>query len=618
MQLLEELKRRNVIRMAGLYLVGAWLLVQVAGTLLPVFGAPDWVMKSVVGLLAIGFVPALIFSWVFELTPQGLKRDEDVRPEESIAPQTARRMNRTIIVVLLLALGYFAFDKFVLAPHRDAAMLAAATKAAAAKPVAAAQAKVDPHSIAVLPFLNMSGDKNNEYFSDGISEELLNVLVRVNDFSVASRTSSFAFKGREIGTPEIAKELKVKYVLEGSVRKQGDEVRITAQLIDAGDDRHLWSETFDRKLADIFKIQSDIANAIVTAVRSSLGEAASGQAVTVKADTANLSAYESYLKARELFLARTDLKESVRLYQRAVDLDPNFARAWEGLSAVRAVIPSWQGEAEKYYPLAKMAADRALALDSTLSLPWAAIGSAEQATLPVDWALNLSRFDRAIAADPKNATAYLWRAIDWLNLGFFDRALSDVNRCLAIDPAYQICTRWKALTYLYAGDDDRALKLFEAGVAAGFVGGHATSFVAPLARHGERVAARLLLRDEGATPEVGAALLAAISAVPPVHLSPDEIKHRYLGKKNDPMTNSDFDLWFGAFDQVATSSDLSTFSLPMWDPVRPDFRNTDGFKKTLERLGVADYWREHGYPPQCHAVGADDFGCDAPRLKAAD
>jgi adenylate cyclase len=332
-----ELKRRNVVRMAGLYLVGAWLLVQVAGTLLPVFDAPAWVMKSLVGLLAVGVVPALILSWVFELTPQGLKRDEDVRPEESIAPQTARRMNRLIFAVLLLALGYFAVDKFVLAPRREAALVAAAEKSMAARPAAESKAAINAKSIAVLPFVNMSSDPGNQYFSDGISEELLNALVHVDGIEVASRTSSFAYRGSPLGTKSIAAALKVGYIVEGSVRKSGDEVRITAQLIDALHDRHLFSETYDRELTDIFAIQDEIANAVVAAPRGTLASAEAPPAVKVRADTESVEAYDLYLKARELFLARKDLKESIELFEKAVELDPKFARGWEGLAAVCAV-----------------------------------------------------------------------------------------------------------------------------------------------------------------------------------------------------------------------------------------------------------------------------------------
>src|SRR5438034_987081 len=257
MNFFSELKRRNVIRFAGLYLVGSWLLVQVASTVLPMFGAPEWLPRSVVILLALGFLPALIFSWVFELTPEGLKRDEDVKPEESIAPQTARRMNRTIIAVLVLALGYFAFDKFVLAPRR------------AAVP-SESSSSISSQSIAVLPFVNMSSDKEQDYFSDGLSEELLNQLAQIPQLRVIARTSSFSFKGKEIDVATIARTLNVANVLEGSVRKSANTLRVTAQLIRASDSSHLWSETYDRHLTDVFKVQDEIAGKVVAALKVTL------------------------------------------------------------------------------------------------------------------------------------------------------------------------------------------------------------------------------------------------------------------------------------------------------------------------------------------------------------
>jgi TolB-like protein len=603
MSLLAELQRRKVFKVGAAYLVIAWLAVQAASIAFPTFEAPLWALRVFILVCLLGFPIAVVMAWVFDATPEGVKIDSNV--------SGTKRVFAAAALLVVLALGWYFYGQPAFRKGEPAAKVAAPAPAAPS---------VDPRSIAVLPFLNMSDDKNNEYFSDGISEELLNVLVRVNGFNVASRTSSFAFKGREIGTPEIARQLKVRYLLEGSVRKQGDQLRITAQLIDANNDRHVLSETYDRKFADIFKIQDEIANAIVTAVRNSMGQVTTSKVVEVRADTSNLNAYDSYLKARELFLARSDLKESIRLYEHAVELDPNFARGWEGLSAVYAVAPSWIGDDDKYYPLAKKAADRALALDPKLSMPWAAIGGAEQGKLPIDWALNLSRFDRALAADPKNTTAYLWRGIDWANLGFFDLAIADFDRCLVIDPGYQTCNRWKALAYMYTGDEQRALALFEDGVAVGYVTNHWNSFVPLLQRHGEHIAAQLLLRDRGATPEVGEALLAAITAAPPTHLDSDEIKRRYLGKKDDAFAadfgETSFYLWFGAFDQVATAPNLNTYGLEMWEAARPDFRNTPGFKKMLERLGVADYWRKHGYPPRCHAVGASDFSCDPPAMTA--
>ena len=223
-----ELKRRNVIRFAGLYLVGAWLIVQVASTVLPMFGAPDWLPRSIVILLAIGFIPALIFSWVFELTPQGLKRDEDVPPEQSIAPQTGRRMDRMIIAVLVLALGYFAVRQIC----PDAARRGGSTSVAA-RPSAESKPAARPKSVAVLAFANLSDDKGSEYFSDGISEELLTVLQKIPGLHVAARTSAFSFKGKNATAQEIGEKLGVAHLVEGSVRKAGDVVRIAARLTQA-------------------------------------------------------------------------------------------------------------------------------------------------------------------------------------------------------------------------------------------------------------------------------------------------------------------------------------------------------------------------------------------------
>src|SRR5207342_3319718 len=237
--------------------------------------------------------------------------------------------------------------------------------------VAPAPPKELPRSIAVLPFVNMSSDAGNEAFADGISEELLNVLVKVPGLGVASRTSSFAFKGKEMAATEIARELKVSYILEGSVRKAGDKVRITAQLIDAVHDRHLWSETYDRELSDIFAVQGEIANAIVSALRGSLEKTKVATVVQVRADTDNMQAYELYLKARENFIARRDLDKTADMFQRVVQMDPKFARGWEGLAATASVAPSWGFKDRDYMALAAEAAEKALVLDPKLSMPWA-------------------------------------------------------------------------------------------------------------------------------------------------------------------------------------------------------------------------------------------------------
>src|SRR3982074_2545337 len=259
-----ELKRRNVIRFAGLYLVGAWLLTQVASTVLPMFGAPDWLPRTVVILLAIGFLPALIFSWIFEMTPEGLKRDEDVPPEESIAPQTARRMNRMIIAVLVLALGYFVFDKFALAPRRQSAQEQTESEPNESKSTANAK------SIAVLPFDNLSRDPDNAFFAEGVQDEILTRLARIADLKVISRTSTQRFKNAPSDLREIAKQLGVMHIVEGSVQKANDQVRVNVQLINALSDAHLWADTYDRRLIDIFSVESEIAKTIADTLQAKL------------------------------------------------------------------------------------------------------------------------------------------------------------------------------------------------------------------------------------------------------------------------------------------------------------------------------------------------------------
>ena len=322
MNFLAELRRRNVIRMAGLYLVGAWLVTQVATTVLPLFGAPDWMARSVVILLAIGFVPALVFAWVFELTPAGLKRDADVPAEASIGPQTGRRMDRAIIVVLLLALGYFAFDKYALAPRPQATATPATTSKEAA--IAAIRDK----SIAVLPFADFSRDKDQGWFADGLAEEILNSLARTPDLLVAARTSSFKYKGSTLAIPQIARELSVAHVLEGSVRSGAGRIRVTAQLIRASDGFHLWSQTFDRDAADVIAIQEELATQIATAMQTSMDPQALADMARV--GTRSVEAYQAYLRGvAQIGVATNHAKafEAYQLFEQARTMDPAFSAA---------------------------------------------------------------------------------------------------------------------------------------------------------------------------------------------------------------------------------------------------------------------------------------------------
>ncbi len=413
MSLFAELKRRNVIRMAGLYLVGAWLLVQIASTLFPAFGVPGWALRGLVIVLALGFVPAIVFAWVFEMTPDGLKRDEDVAPGQSIAPQTAQRMNRLLVAMLLLAVVYFGFDKFVLAPKREAALVATTSQVVKAETLASAEATVSDNSIAVLPFVDMSQAKDQEYFSDGLSEEILNLLAQIRDLKVIGRTSSFAFKGRNEDLRTIGNTLGVAYLLEGSVRKSGNDLRITAQLIEVEGGSHLWSQTYDRKLENVFAIQSEIAAAIAEALKINLIGA--GQAAPVAQSAASLPAYELFLQARRLIQGRTrsGLEAARGLLDEALKLDPNYA------SALAA-------QAQTFYMLNN--------------------AGGGYGDIPLEQAIAMAQplLDRALALDPKLAEAHAVQGLLFNQQRDFPRAEAALGQALSLNPNLADALHWQA------------------------------------------------------------------------------------------------------------------------------------------------------------------------------
>jgi serine/threonine-protein kinase len=323
---LAEIRRRNVIRMAGLYLVAAWLAVQVASTLLPAFDAPAWTLRAVILVLAVGFIPALVFAWVFELTPEGLKRDSEVPIEQSIAPRTARRLDRAIIAVLAAALVYFAIDKFVLAPHREAA--------------APEQVAKKAESIAVLPLANEGGDKDQQYFADGLSENLITALSRYGALKVISRNSAFQFRDSSDSSRSIGEKLGVAHLLEGSVRRLGDTVRINAALVLASDGSTLWSEHYDRPYVDLFKLQDDITSAVASALKARLVDSAAGTAqIGDRPPSGDLAAYDAYMHGRYFDDKRTseDFETAFGFFEQATKRDPQYAQAWAAYASAKVL-----------------------------------------------------------------------------------------------------------------------------------------------------------------------------------------------------------------------------------------------------------------------------------------
>lgn len=456
LQLLAELKRRNVFRMAGLYLVGAWLIVQVCATLLPVFGVPEWVMRALVALLAVGFIPAVAFAWLFELTPEGLKRDGEVPAAASIAPQTARRMDRLLLVAMALALAYFAFDKFVLRPE-------AAPAAVTAAPVVD---KVDTSSIAVLPFVNMSSDAEQEFFSDGLSEELLNQLAQIPNLRVIARTSSFSFKGKDVDVATIAKALDVAHVLEGSVRRSGDTLRITAQLIRASDSSHLWSETYDRKLDDVFKVQDEISAEVVAALKLTL---LPGQAVPQIQGTTNVQAYENYLRARALIDRGNVFEgvEAVTYLREAITLDPGYADAWAFLSiaqANQAGATADVAERVGYIDAARASARKAVELAPDRHEGHTVL-AVVLLTYDRDWDGAMAASRRALELAPNDATVLVFNALIQTFTGQSAQAAESARKAVAINPLSPYAWESAGQVYLYGGNRPEAEAAFRRAIA---------------------------------------------------------------------------------------------------------------------------------------------------------
>jgi len=598
MTFFQELKRRNVIRVGALYLVAAWILLQLTDVLSSLLPVPEWTGSLVFLLLAVGFLPVMLFAWVYEMTPEGLRREADIDRSNSITATTGHKINTVIIVLLVLAIGGLVADRLI----PEASVVA---EVAETGPVAAA---LNDTSIAVLPFADLSPDKDQQYFTDGLSEELLNLLVRVDGLRVASRTSSFAYRDSTLGVPDISRALNVGHVLEGSVRKDRDRIRITAQLIEAGTDSHLWSENFDRELVDIFAIQDEIANAIVRALAGELN-VGGDKAVSVEAATDNLDAYEMYLAGRELYLSRIDLGESIRLLRAATELDPNFARAWEGLAAAEVIGDAWLAKDDiDHLALAEEAANRALVLNPDLSMPMAVLGLLAE-SVDYDVVAGLELYEEAIKRDPKNTTAWLWKGILFDFAGFMDEAIEAFQQCLAIDPGYLNCKQIMAKSYLSKGDIETALRFHNETLEYAF---HSTSyaFIPTYVRTGHR-----LLAVHIADAKLGHDNAPVIEWIRAIENPDGDNSAGYARLKDwERRTDTGLDLHpiynvfltFKDYDKLVAEDGAGWVS---WLPEAEEFRASPQFKQFILDSGIFEFWRSYGFPPQCRPISDDNFEC---------
>jgi TolB-like protein len=442
----EQLKQRNVFRVALLYLVVCWLILEPVHVIFHMLEVPGWANRLVIIIMAVGFPAVVIFAWVYEVTPEGLKPTIEVPHGQSIRKLTGRRLDRAIIAVLAVALAYFVVDKFWISKHLAASQpQAPATEEAASRATAVsgsvgAAAGVftpPPHSIAVLPFLNLSGDKGQEYFSDGLTEEVLNSLAEINELQVAARTSAFSFKGTNTDIGTIARRLNVGAVLEGSVRRSAHTIRITAQLINAVTGFHLWSKTYDRDLGDVLRLQTEIATAVASALKVTLlGDVA---AKVELGGTRNPAAFDAYLRGAKAFSSRHDAKDlpaAIAAYTEAIRLDPHYALAFAGRSMALSI---YAGEVatgaaiREGFDKAQADARQALALAPDLAQGHLAVAHvSKMGTL--DFTQASEAYERALALAPGSAQVLRESGEFAADMGHFDAAVAAARRAVALDP----------------------------------------------------------------------------------------------------------------------------------------------------------------------------------------
>jgi TolB-like protein/Tfp pilus assembly protein PilF len=412
-----ELKRRNVYKVAVAYIVAGWALSQGIAQVFPVFDIPNWAIRLMVLLIILGLPIATILAWMFELTPEGVKRTETADAMPGITRRKKHAWIYIVVIGALFSVGLFFLGGYI------------------ARNSHASSNELGAKSIAVLPFDNLSRDPDNAYFAEGMQDEILTRLAKVADLKVISRTSTQHFKSVPENLPQIAKQLGVTNILEGSVQKAKDQVRVNVQLINALTDAHLWAETYDRKLIDIFSVETDIAKTIADTLQARL--TGSEQTAMSKKPTENSAAYELYLKGRFFWNKRTgnDLKTAANYFQQAIDADPSYASAYAGLAQSYLLIPLFgAGMPRDFFPKASAAARRAIELDETSAEGHAALANLyglDDFNPPAAE----KEFQRAIALDPNSATAHHWYSNGLLvSMGRFDEAIKEGKRAVELDP----------------------------------------------------------------------------------------------------------------------------------------------------------------------------------------
>jgi len=464
LSLIKELKRRNVLKVAIAYAVSVWILLQLTDVLTQILGLPEWAPKLILLMLVVGFVPALIIAWAFELTPDGIKLEREVNRKESITPKTGRKLDYVIIVSLGLSLGYFIWESRFeqrtaeIEAARDVVLIEEPVIEVVEPEIDLSALDIDKNSIAVLPFANRSADAEDIYFTDGIHDDLLTQLSRIDAFSVISRTSVMEYRDTTKNLRQIAQELSVANVMEGSVQRAGDRVRINVQLIDAYTDEHMWAEIYDRKLttSNLFDIQSEIAKAIAQALKATL--TASELADVADVPTENVAAYDLFLQARRFAQNETqdDYQTAIALFTESLALDPGFKHAWIGLARAHMTNYWVYGGDLTNRDLALEAIEKARSIDPNFAELNVAEGYYWYWGF-LDYERALYKLDKAIEMMPGNDEAHMWRGWVSRRAGLWEQAVESMQQALKLNPRVHFNWHEYAYTLMYLHRYEEAL-----------------------------------------------------------------------------------------------------------------------------------------------------------------
>jgi TolB-like protein len=603
MSFFAELKRRNVLRAGALYIGAAWALSQGVAQLLPVFGFDNWVVRWFVIAAMVGFPFAMLFSWFYEWTPQGIVRESEVEPHESITRETGRKMDRWIIAVLSIAVVLLLADIFV--PHRDVGGTAAVS--------------ARDKSIAVLPFVDLSPAHDQGYFSDGMAEEILYALARVKELKVIGRSSSFQYKGKDIGATRIGQALGVAHLLEGSVRRQGDQLRITATLVQTSNGEQEWSQAYDGKLADVFDLQESCARDIAAELKVALASGSGSRLVTKSSESPQ--AYALFVEAQTLFNRRVgdSLPRAIALLQQATVLDPNFARAWSKLAVAYAVLTQYAGgDWTANWKSSDAAAQRALVLDPNDAEAYTALSYNQFSQR--HYVAMVEPMRRALQNDPDNAAANYWAANESAALGRTTDTETRIDAMLRNDPANALALQYKGFMRWRVGDVAGLLDMVRRLGSDSPFAQYLLAFYSPS------------IGDH----QHGALQFAKSSHAMGTALTPDELEAVYRGINQGEAQRQ------AALKIVAAHADddwAPTFLLQLGEPARsfaafeqgksglsdsylnwlwqPEAwsrkaRQDPSFQGFAKRMGMVDYWKRYGWPDLCKptpAAGPDAFVC---------